>query len=211
MRDINLLPRKSFAERNLILIFLCILAAGFSLFYVQFHYANEFITSGDTAGQEKTRVEEHIRQLSDKKVPDQRTQQYRDVRHAVDQLKLRRTDWLSDITYILGFLPNNAVIKSMNADSSAVVKAEIHFQTMPAVLNYLSQLELESGYELLKVTELSKVSPEPKPTVDASESLGFPVPPAAIEPADSTPRTFDSEYYRMLIEIPLPESKRGSE
>ncbi|KIL36153.1 hypothetical protein SD71_09340 [Cohnella kolymensis] len=211
MRDINLLPHKSFAERNLILLFLCILAAGFLLFYVQFHYANEFIASGNTAGQEKTRVEEHIRQLSDKKVPDQRTQQYRDVRLAVDQLKLRRTDWLSDITYIVGFLPRNAVIISMNADSSGLLKAEIHFQTMPAVLTYLSQLELESGYESLKVTELTKVSPEPEPAVDVSESLGFPVPAPATERGDSMPRTFDSEYYQMLIEIPLPESKRGSE
>lgn len=178
MRDINLFPRKPFAQRNLIFLFLCIAAVGVLFFLIQFHYSNQYIDSGVSAELDKNRVEEKIRQINDKRVPDERTLQFQNIRREVDQLKLRRTDWLSDITYILGFLPNEAVVKNMNVDSAALLKMELHFKTIPALLTYLTRLESEPSYAALNVTELTKVSPEPEQTSQAEESLSFPFPPS---------------------------------
>lgn len=160
MRDINLYPRKPFLERYRNMTLLAIIALGLLLVLIQFLIDAGFEDERASAESGWARTESLTEAIQRKKTLDSRTVIYNHLKNQAEQLKANRSDWLTDMTYVLGYLPQGAAVTRMNVSDDAKLDAELRFVTAEDALGYLMRLQSEPRYRELMVMEFKKVEEE---------------------------------------------------
>lgn len=156
MREINLLPRKSFLAKYIVPLHAALLAVGLLIVLLQFTVASNYVDSGRSAERQKEEADKRIAQLGQKSVPNERTLAYNIAKAHLDKLKLARPDWLKDLAYIVGYLPTGTDLVSMSVSGEALFLAELHFEDVPQLISYLQRLYAEPRFSTLRVLEFSK-------------------------------------------------------
>jgi hypothetical protein len=181
MRNINLLPRKPFIEKNIIQILAAVVLVGMILGVVQISISSYWDSQKSSDKQEMRKLTEEIEVMRINKVPDGRTTEYQHVMEEVMKLKLGQKEWLTDVTYIVGWLPKDTILIQMGIDGEGLFSSEMHFSSLPDMLLYIQKLQAEPGYESLKITGLTRVVTVEDSEVSDSTSSAAPARPAAEE------------------------------
>lgn len=156
MRDINLYPRKSFLEQYRKVVLFAIIAFGLLLLLFQFMISTGIVDESASAVRERLRTVELVEKIREQKKVDLRTTMYNSLLSQVESLKSSRNDWLTDLTYVLGYLPEGAVITSMNVSDAATLTTELKFAYEWDAVQYLARIQAEPRFRALEVTEFKK-------------------------------------------------------
>lgn len=189
MRNMNLLPKKSFLEKNLVQLLAAIVSVGVLLLVAQYSITANWKNQMVNHEQEKRRLTEQVESIRVKKAPDEQMTEYLYVTSELEKLKLEHTEWLVDITYIIGLLPKGTILKNMGIDEKGLFNSEFHFTSVESLLLYLQKLQAEPGYESLLVKEISKAAPSISEAGD--------------------PLKKEVEYARLKLEIQLSVGGKG--
>lgn len=155
MRDINLLPRKTFLEKYVLIVVVGVFAIGALLLLLQYNYFSGYTLEREQAEQQLRETELQIAQAAQKLRPDPNIVQYENVRREIDRLKEQRTDWLTDLTYVLGYLPETTQIYTMSVGGSGLLSMDLEFSNIDLLLSYLTELQAEPRYKFgLTINEL---------------------------------------------------------
>ena len=180
MRDINLLPRKDRLRQYFVLLLVVILFFCALAIAVQSYYKYDINRETDKLGAELAFVEAQIESQRQKFIPDERTVEYNRVSAEVERMEEFRRQWLSHLVYILGYLPDEAMVAQMGVDNNALLTAEIHFATVQQLLRFLERLQAEPQFQSLKVEQLGKMFEEQAepdnvevPSPDTSEKQDY--------------------------------------
>ncbi|MFD0671636.1 hypothetical protein [Cohnella sp. GCM10027633] len=160
MRDINLFPRKPFFEQYRTVALLAIAAVGSLLLIAQYLVATDYRDDAASAERERQRTEQEIAALTARLAPDERTVMYERLLAATETLKASRNDWLSDMTYVLGYMPDGAVMTRINVGNNDRLDLEMKFASETDVVQYLVDMQSERRFRGLRVIEFKKVEEE---------------------------------------------------
>jgi len=186
MRDINLLPRKPFAEkafRPLLALIGCLtLAIGGAVLYWHLSHDSDL----QSLKEEISRMESHYKELSEARHPDPALADYQAYRDAVAMLDAGRRDWLPVLAEVTGLMPEASRTLEMSASGEGILRLSMEFSRWEDIVAYMIRLRGSPLMESVKVSSIAqtqKTVAEPAPENEANPA---PEPPVRDElPAES--------------------------
>lgn len=197
MRYINLLPKKDRLRQYFILLLIIIVFVFTLAITVQSYYKYGIARDTNKLEAELAFVEAQIESQRQKFIPNERTVQYNLVSAEVERIEEYRRQWLADLVYILGHIPEETMVAQMGVDNNALLSAEVHFASVQSVLRFLDKLQAEPQFQSLKIEQLSKVLRESDP-------------PDEIEPPVVTAPEGEQDYLSFIVQLFLAQQASNS-
>jgi len=160
MRDINLLPRKTFIERSfrplLAAIIFLTLGTGAAILYVYGTYDSDL----QSLKAEISRMESLREELTEMRRPDPAFGHYQDYRILVESLEASRRDWLPLLSDVTGLMPAASRVLSMSASQDGTLSMSMEFSRWEDIADYLIRLRASNLVDSVEIQNVSQVETE---------------------------------------------------
>ena len=182
MKNINLLPRKTFLELYHVSLIIVVGAFSFLLTYSLLFYASSLAEDTLDKQAEIQQIERRISIHQEQIISDELTDTYNDAQQTLQSLLQNRKDWMTPLTYLLGYLPKTSIITTMGASNKGDLGAEIEFQSIEDYLAYMKKIQSVPIFENIIVKEFKfvpyvKKETNEEPTGEEEETKTPPILP----------------------------------
>jgi Tfp pilus assembly protein PilN len=149
MKNINLLPKKTFMEQYFILFLILLILMISTASYYHYELTRQQMVKLDEKREAKTAIEQQIQKLSNDLQIDQMTTDYLNYKDRITAVKDSRTDWVPVFETLTTQLKSPSTITSMEFNDKEVLTVEFIFVEYEKLVEYLVLLEKSPLFEIV--------------------------------------------------------------
>jgi hypothetical protein len=159
LQTINLIPRKPWIEENAKKAIVTIIILVMIILLVQLLAVGNLAKNKDGFEQKLQQTDKQIAVQSQKRIPDSTMSRVTQLRKEIDKIILSRTNWLPIFANLVGTLPNDSHLDSMNISDEKLISLNIKFKDDLEVIRYVKQLQASTVFNNVKIDKLVYMSP----------------------------------------------------